>query len=303
MKTEYYIGIDAGGTTWDAVLCRQDNIVLAENSFDGLNLRSVSNPRKIAFKLQQVIADMADLGSLLPAQITLTTLAGAGAGNIKLRESLEAACQDVIPQNPIRVVTDADAALEGAFEGGAGIIVIAGTGSISIGKDSEGNFARSGGYGYIFGDEGSGFWIGKRAVQTCLEAHYKGDNTPFLEKICLKFEVKTINEVLNIIYSHEHPAAKTAEIAPIVFEAADSGDEISKSIIKEAGEAIGLLVKQTADKLKFEKEIKFCLIGGLSKRVSVLKNHILSKLPERFEFVTPQYPPTVGAVILGKKLI
>jgi len=303
MNAGYYIGIDAGGTTWDAVLCGDDNKIIAGNSFEGLNLRTVSNPIKVALKLQQAIKDVSDQCGLLSSQISLTTLAGAGAGDASLRKSIEDACREVIPQNRVKVVTDADAALEGAFDGGAGIIVIAGTGSIAFGRDGEGNFARSGGYGYLFGDEGSGFWIGKQAMQICLDAYYKGDDIPLAGYIRSKFKIRTINEILSNIYASANPVAKTAEIAPVVFEAAESGDEVAKSIIIKAGEEIGQLVKDTADKLKFPDKIRYCLMGGLSSRLGILHEYISSRLYDNFESVTPLHPPAVGAVMLGRKLV
>lgn len=303
MTIDYYIGIDAGGTDWEAVLCTSDYQIHARNHFEGMNLRATKNPNRPAFKLRDIIEEMTIQAGVLPYHIALTVLAGAGAGDEKLRGAIGTSCQSIIPNNQVQLVSDAEAALEGAFADAPGVIVIAGTGSIALGMDSEGKVARAGGYGHLLGDEGSGFWIGRETVRACLEAHNRGEEIPLASKILELWKLESISEMVTMIYSSDKPPAKLAEIAPLVIDAAEAGEEVALKILNAAGAEIGKLVQSVAEKLDFGNEIKVCLCGGLSKRKDILEPLIKEVLdPAKFIFVTPKHDPALGAVILGRRL-
>ena len=298
----YYIGIDAGGTTWEAMLCSADYRVLAQDWFQGMNLRGNKNPNIPALKIRDILTEMTRQSRVLAYHVTDIVLAGAGAGDPELREGLLKSCKSVIPNNKCIIVSDADAALEGAFGGGPGIIVIAGTGSIALGKDTLGNTARSGGYGHLLGDEGSGFWIGREALRKCLDEFHAGNTIPLAIKICELFEVKNLTEAVTAVYQGDKFAAMLGQIAPLVFHDGENGDETTLEIIAQAGREIGKLAVSTAKKLQFDESKRVALIGGLAKRRDVLEFYIKSMWdPAEFELVSPQYPPPVGAIMLGRK--
>ena len=190
LDPNYYLGIDAGGTSWEAMLCTSDYKITIQEWFEGMNLRSVTNPNIPAFKVREILTEMTRMARILPYHVTNIVLAGAGVGDPIQREAILKSCNSIIPNNPCMIVSDADAALEGAFAGGPGIIIISGTGSIALGKDSFGKVARSGGYGYLLGDEGSGFWIGREAMRRCLDEHYSGNEIPLAKNICEKYEME-----------------------------------------------------------------------------------------------------------------
>ena len=298
----YYLGIDAGGTTWDAVLCTSDYKITAQEWFEGMNLRSVTNPNIPALKVRDILSEMTRQARILPYHVTNIVLAGAGAGDPALSEALLKSCKSVIPNNVCTIVSDADAALEGAFAGGPGIIIIAGTGSIALGKDSFDRTARSGGYGHLLGDEGSGFWIGREAMRKCLDKHYSGGDLQLTKKICEIYDVNNITQAVTAVYQSGKFAAMLGQIAPLVFSAGEEGDVVALEIIAKAGNELGKLAVDTAKKLNFIETKKVALIGGLAKRKNVLEFHIKNMWDNaEFELVTPKYPPPVGAVMLGRK--
>lgn len=297
---DHFIGIDAGGTTWDAALVNRDNKILARHKFEGLNVRG-ANPNVVAFKVKDILEYMSYKGGLMAYHITLIVLAAAGAGDDKTREAVEKSCHSVFPNNPVKVVTDAEAALCGAFRGEPGIVLIAGTGSIAYGIDTQGAAGRAGGYGHLLGDEGSGFWIGREAVRTALDAHYRGEASALGKLICEKWELKDITYAPGQIYSSEFPAKMMAEIAPLVFKLAETGDSEAERIVSAAGRELGKLVMTLGESLNFGERIKVSFCGGLSHYREALEPGILDSIKGgNYDLVEAALEPAVGAVILGR---
>ncbi|MEO0181815.1 MAG: BadF/BadG/BcrA/BcrD ATPase family protein [candidate division WOR-3 bacterium] len=128
----------------------------------------------------------------------------------------------------IRVISDAEAALIGAFTGKPGIIVIAGTGSVAIGMGKGGKLVRAGGFGHLFGDKGSGFWIAKEAISSALEAIEGLGNMTRLTSL---LEGEPREFVLSLMKTDS--VRRVSSLAPKVIQIAEEGDETALRIIGE----------------------------------------------------------------------
>ncbi len=299
---DHYIGIDGGGTQWEAALLNRANTVLARHGFGGVNVRGV-NPNVVAFKLKDILEYMSDQGGMMPYHITLIVLAAAGAGDAKIKKSVEEACHSVFPNNPMKVVSDAEAALHGAFGGGPGVVLIAGTGSIAWGRDRSGTLARAGGYGHLLGDEGSGFWIGRECLKAALNEHFRGVETDLGKRICEAWNLKDITDGITLVYKSESAAKKLAELTPMAFELAKSGEVLAGEVVASAGRELGKLAKSVIRTLDLEGSVEVCFMGGLSNQVKALKPGIMQVIDNvNVELVEPAFEPTVGAVLLGREL-
>jgi len=292
---ENYIGIDAGGTKTIVVLVDADLRVRAKGSYEGMNLAQM-NPNTVSGRLKQIIEEMTYRAGMLPYHVGLTVLAGAGGGDSKMREEIEYACWARMPERKVKVITDAEAALAGAFKGGAGIVLIAGTGSIAWGKDNEGRMARAGGYGYILGDEGSGFWMGREVLRRCLDAYHRGEMTALGKKVCEFWQIEDISKAISIIYSSDKPGAKAGELAPLVFEAYEAGDAAAQDILREAGRHLAELAVKVRGRLSFVPPVKVCLSGGVAGQQAVMQVLIGAELGKEYELVPAAYEAAVGAV-------
>ena len=158
-----YIGLDGGGTKTKCVLVDEEMNVLSE-MIGGPSNFLVFGLDKVTQSLFNLITDCAKQADINLSKIDSILLGTAGAGRRADAERLENSFiqksnESNISINKFAVESDARIALEGAFSGEPGSILIAGTGSIMFGKDSEGNIHRVGGFGRILGDEGSGFHI------------------------------------------------------------------------------------------------------------------------------------------------
>lgn len=141
--------------------------------------------------------------------------------------------REMFPRTELLVTTDAAIALAGACGGGAGIITIAGTGHISMGRGPDGRTARAGGWGYIFGDEGGGFWIACQAVRAAMRVHEGWGATTALHGRLLEATGFTdANAMMHAFYTAEWPRKRVAALSRIIDEEAERGDAEAIDILR-----------------------------------------------------------------------
>ncbi|MBN2008642.1 hypothetical protein JW960_04760 [candidate division KSB1 bacterium] len=299
----FVIGVDGGGTKTEAVLVTQGGNIISRALGGSTNYQAVGGD-----KLKREILNMIDKllkgANVPPAKITNIFLGLAGAGRKSDQETIERLFKDTEFQNSIVVDSDAIIALSGAFANQPGIILIAGTGAICFGRNSGGRVVRSGGWGYLLGDEGSGYYIGREAILAALkDLDGRGDRTSLRKEIEVKFQLRNIDEIIPRVYQQKIDRVAIADLTPMVFDEAKKGDEVAQMIIKQAGSELGKLAKSVAQKLGFSDDaIKVALIGSLFKQKEELINEIAKELYEiswDIEILDPQFGPSIGAAILA----
>ncbi|MGB5176906.1 MAG: BadF/BadG/BcrA/BcrD ATPase family protein, partial [Thermoanaerobaculia bacterium] len=155
----YVVGIDSGGTKTVGLLADETGEVLAKARGGGANL-VIHGELSVEKVLYQVMEDLEP-----PGPIDAICLGMAGVDRPEEKELIQGLLRRLGLRKNIRIVNDALIALVAGAEEGVGIVVSAGTGSIAYGVDPSGETARSGGWGYLLGDEGSAFWLGHAAVR------------------------------------------------------------------------------------------------------------------------------------------
>ncbi|MCD6536670.1 MAG: hypothetical protein J7K49_06560 [Thaumarchaeota archaeon] len=203
---------------------------------------------------------------------------------------------------------DAVAAYYAVTWGKPGIAMIAGTGSIGFGINKRGERARSGGWGWIIGDEGSAYWIAIKALNAVSRAYDgRGEKTILSKKLKEYFSIENELEILTKIYKEMGGEVKEiAKIAKIVDEAANEGDIIARRIMEEAGKELALCVLSIAKRLNMEKdEIIVGGIGGVykSKHVRRVFHKLLEENLPNAEIREPLtgYTPILGPIIIAFK--
>ena len=196
----------------------------------------------------------------------------------------------------IEVTTDAHIALWGGTAGRPGVVVIAGTGSIALAEDARGETARAGGWGYVFGDEGGGFDLVRRALRAALKAEEGwGPETSLRRKLLKACNAPSANDLMHWFYTDEWPRPRIAALAPLANEAAEEGDAEAQRILGEAGKALAELA--LAVKLQLfpaPQRPPVVMVGGLFQSPG---------LRERFRegvgdsAIDPRHPPAIGALI------
>jgi len=236
--------------------------------------------------------------------IVLGTTGGGRRNDAELLEKkiYEDAKQKSISINKFRVESDARIALEGAFSGKAGSILIAGTGSIMFGKDEAGEIHRVGGFGRFIGDEGSGYRIGRiglNAVARYFDGRAK--STKIADLLEQEFSIGSSETLITEVYRNNF---NIAAVAPLVFDAAESGDKIAQRILED--EADELLLHVSSMKTKLDVQLlKVSLIGSLLTTPNYFSYLFNEKVIRRFNDVQikeAEHSPEYGAALMAKQL-
>lgn len=133
----------------------------------------------------------------------------------------------------VEVIGDVEVAFEDAFGTGPGVLVIAGTGSIAYGRNTEGETARAGGWGHAISDEGSGYWIGAEAIRAALRGRDRGDDSKLLRELMQAIEATDVDDF--IIRANATPTPDFAALVPAVLAASDRGDVLATKVLEQSG--------------------------------------------------------------------
>ncbi len=301
----YYIGIDGGGTKSVCVIADEHKKQLHEctggpTSFLTMGVEPVSET------IFGLIAECIEKLSIHYNQIEAVFVGSTGAGRRLDAQQLEAGIRAVAQKRNanlknIFVDSDALAALEGAFSGNPGSILISGTGSIMYGKDEKDKLYRVGGFGRFIGDEGSAYHMGKRALNT-VARQLDGRSEPTLITNLLQkeFHILTQDDLITQIYRNHFDIAS---VARLVFQAADQGDLQARKIISEELEEL-LSHIRTMEKKIGVQNLEVSLIGSMIAKDNVFSRMLREKIKTVFPNVRlkeAKCSPAFGAVLLAQK--
>jgi N-acetylglucosamine kinase-like BadF-type ATPase len=208
----------------------------------------------------------------------------------------EAILQEILPSDRTMVTHDALIALSGANCGEPGLITVAGTGSIAFGRNASGKTARAGGWGYVFGDEGGGFYIVRQAVRAALRFEEGwGDATSLRRMFLDAAAASDINQLVHRFYTPEFPRPRLAAFAKLVDDAAENGDAIAREILNEAARDLAIIAAAVRVQL-FEKAdpARVAYIGGVFRSRTVLAT--FTELVGK-SVAPPIYGPAAGALL------
>ena len=198
------------------------------------------------------------------------------------------------------VTHDAGIALSGATATGQGIATIAGTGSIAFGRNAEGRTVRAGGWGYIFGDEGSGFDIARQALRAALRMEEGwGPPTSLRQALLDATGLRNANEVLHLFYTSEWHRSRVALLAELADAAAAGGDAVAMGILNGAAVALAILVAAIRSQLwKPGDPVDVAYIGGVFRSSTVLERfRMLVELETGNRCGPPRHGPAEGALL------
>ncbi len=223
------LGADLGGTSCRVALF-DDLVERARAEGDGGTMRS-GQGIALAGRVAALAAPLLHREGINRAD--LLVVGAAGAGREGERQELEDALRGHTLAWRTLVTTDAELARAAAFGNGPGVLLIAGTGSIAIGRHADGTATRSGGLGWRMGDQGSGYWIAHRALKAIGAMHDGfGPSTRLTEALCAAAGVQGIAGLVR--WSTTATPAGVAALAPAVLAAADRGDPVAAQLRTEA---------------------------------------------------------------------
>lgn len=299
----FVIGIDGGGTKTIGIIVNQDGYIFAQVTVGPTNPTSVGM-EKAKERLNALITSLQRQHQQAFSKTEAVFAGLAGTGEASLKAELTAFVRQVFPSHiHVEVDNDAIIALYSGTFGQAGVVQIAGTGSITYGENQDGLRDRVGGWGYLLGDEGSGYAIGRAGVHSALQAFDGvGESTKLTSLLSTHFNTADPKSFIPTIYGTT-PRQTIASLSRYVIQAADAHDEVALRIIETESNKLGIRIYTLIKRLNF-KEVEFVpivLTGGIMNRADLFTPHISSTLnalsPPPFNFVQPSLPPVAGAAI------
>ena len=291
---DYFLGVDGGQSSTYALIGDASGRVLGAGRGGPSNHVAASEGRaKFTSAIQGCLAAACANAGL---DATAIHFASACLGFSGGPADKEAILQEILPSDRTMVTHDALIALSGATCGEPGLIVIAGTGSIAFGRNAAGKTARAGGWGYVFGDEGGGFYIVRQAVRAALRFEEGWGGPSSLRRIFLDATgASDVNELLHRFYTPEFPRPRLAAFAKQVDDAAENGDAIAREILNDAARELAAIAAAVRGQL-FEKAepARVAYIGGVFRSRTVLEK--FTELVGR-SVAAPIYGPAAGALL------
>ena len=303
---KYVIGADGGGTKTDMVLMSHQGYIKGRVQGGCSNYQAIGG-EKLKIVLLMEIEKLIKVAQIQESQITRFLFGLAGAGRQSDREAVQALFDDTRYSGRIHIESDARVALAGAFGNRPGIILIAGTGAICFGMHADGQMERSGGWGYLLGDEGGGYYLGREAIVAALKDYDgRGEKTSLRSIIENRYDIRSIDTLIPMIYQEEIDRTDIAGLAPLVFQAAISGDSVAKLIVENSGRELGLLLQSVYVRMQNEGEtLPVALIGSIFIQKEVLLPVLregLGGIVSKLHFQDPEFDPALGAAMLALEL-
>ena len=296
----FVLGIDAGGTKTVCLVADEQGHVLGSARGPGANLATLGELE--VEKVLHEVMEQAMVGqSGAPAVICLGI---AGVDRAEDAAIIRSIMRRIGNKAPVLVVNDALIALEAGAGDGPGIVLIAGTGSICYGRNDRGHAARAGGWGYILADEGSGWWMGQRAIQAVMrQADGRGPATSLTPRVLAYFGVTDPALVVHEVYYHDPRRRLIAGLGPALQASVDEGDAVAREIVADAAGELALAARSVAEKLEMRgAQFPLVLSGGAFRVVTSLLADLTSRVAEVLPRGQPRLldvEPAMGAVRLA----
>ncbi len=292
-------GVDGGQTSLKGAIARPDGFILGEGRGPGiLHLAAAEGPPRLEQSLRDCLDQCWAAAGLTPQPLlgAVLGLSGVEVGTAEARQA-EAIAARVLPSSAIHACGDDEIALAGAHAGQPGILAIAGTGSVVLGRNATGQRVQVGGWGWQLGDEGSGAWIGREALRRILHQVDAGDVGQLGEQLRGQWALGDWREIKRICYAPGFGAREFAALVPWVSAAAELGDELADGLLVEAGTALGHQVGVAAQRLG---ALPVAGVGSLIDHLPRFRAGFDQALTERgLMRVSPRWSPLQGALLLA----
>jgi glucosamine kinase len=237
------LGIDGGGTNTRAVIASGGTVLARVQGSSIKRLRVGAEAAEES--LRALLRDVFDAAGVSHVDAASAGVASASMPGIS--DWITEVFRDFGIQNS-EVVGDEVIALDAAFQGGPGILQIAGTGSNCIGRTAHGQYESAGGYSSVLGDEGSGYWIGLHSIRQALHAYDRGERTIILDRVAAAWGTSTLEELVDL--GNAIPGPDFSALAPIISSAAEEGDAVATRVLLQAASDLAEFILLVRRKLR-----------------------------------------------------
>lgn len=273
-RESFYLGVDGGGTKTLAVVIDAHGAERGRARSGSANHQVVGGEHAAA----QIFAAAREAAALAGARLPLGAAWLGIAGIDHPADSALMAPRLAALADVVRLTNDAELLLS-ALPEQVGVALIAGTGSIAVGRSAAGEVGRVGGWGHLLGDEGSGYDIGRRALMAAARAaDGRGAPTLLLPRILSAWRLADALDVIGRVYQREDKGS-IAQLAPLALQTAWEGDDVARRIVSDAVEELALAATTLGRRLAFgDAPLPLALGGSLLLRDAEFGRAVLSEI-------------------------
>ncbi len=294
----YFLAMDVGGTRTTYVLADETRVLARTESGTVKRLRTTAEAAAVS--LEEALHDLEAQSGMSMRNVRCTCAGVAGLSIPLVADWLRDALKARVGGERLLLV-DVEIALDAAFPGQSGILVLAGTGSNVAGRTRDGRITTAGGYGPVLSDQGSGHRIGSRALRACFLALDEGRPTILTDAILQHWTLKTTDELVS--YANICPVTEISALTPVVLRCAEQDDALALEVLeREAAELahLALLIHgrlQREDGASWSPKVAFA--GSVMKHVHPLRESLLQRVRQQIPgvFITKEaIDPVLGAL-------
>ena len=291
----FIAGIDGGGTHTRLELRDMENRFLERREFGPFNINAIG-PEAFRSLLKEIFEACGDM-----AQCRSICFGGAGISNPLVEQIIAQELSASGFSGAWKVCGDQEIALRGAMDT-PGVAVIAGTGSICFGKNRQDDTARSGGYGHLIDDGGSGYALGRDVLSCAVRAHdRRGRSQGILNAVYARLGGCTPGDIVSFVYSPETDKAAIAGYAPIALEQAALDDPEAQDILRRGAGELYAMVAAVQQQLGLDR-CRIALLGGLLSGENPYRQAVAEALTYLGTVVPPAHDALWGAAQMAWEL-
>lgn len=301
----YILGVDTGGTKTKSIVLNENSELLG-TGLSGPGNYHVAGTETARKNVEEAIQQALSEGNI---DRTETIIGGFSMGTLDTEEDhriISDFLDEIEYVDERYIENDVITAYYAVTAGEPGITVVAGTGAMAYGVNEEGVDCRSSGWGWLIGDEGSGFYAARRGLQEATRAYDgRGESTVLVDAACEHFELAEFENIFSKVYEGlDHPK-NIASFAESIVRAARNGDEVAQQVVAEAAEELANATLAVQQDLNIDPPVHVGCVGsfGTADIVSTqFKANVRTKIPD-VEFLESVNHPVVGSVVIVSEVL
>lgn len=297
---KFVAGLDGGGTKTAVIVADENGLVVKTFTSGAINYNG-QDEASVGASLKEIVETVAQIcGGIEHCAEMCIGAAGVSNPNVVSKMTSQVRLHGY--HGGLHITGDHETALVGAHQRPYGMILIAGTGSIGLGKNEAGLTHRAGGYGHLIDDEGSGYSIGRDLLTALVQAQDgRIPQTIITDLVYKKLQISSVQEIIGFVYDKRTNKKDIAAIAPILSEACAAGDPAALSIAEKSALSLLQLVIPVAETLSLQKN-SLALAGSVLLKNAFVQSKFRELLigcyPE-MECITPKSDASMGGVYMA----
>ncbi len=299
------LGVDGGATKTIAILAdARTGTPIAQGRSRGSNFHAHA-PHAALAELDAAIAKAFAQANLERTSVIAACMGVAGVSRVEDEVMVRDWVRERRIADQLLIANDGWLVISAGTPNGVGVGLICGTGSIAVGRDSNAKTCRAGGWGYLIGDEGSGYDVAVMALRAASHAaDGRGPHTKILPALLRHWNLVEPADLITFLYGVADPRTQLVDVGPLVVTLANEGDAVAQSIVACAAGELAKMVHAVSISLDLPRPLPLAVAGSMIVQSEILQHGLIKSLQDQNLLVALSVvpDPTIGAVRLAHRL-